>query len=189
MNFPPRNNTPPPGFRQAECVIHTPDGPMNYKSFIPDDDHYPAQAKKLSRDITRSSKYKQLGWNDALKTTLKTREATISQPTPFGIAYKTVREIHDVEKSPEESLIKIHLVTMNNTGEKIKGEPIYPTEYVVYTPSNNNLKRYYWNTYNESMNPLELTEAMELADQTGESETTDREKILFYATLVQFSAK
>ena len=177
------DKTPPAGFRRAECVMHGPTGPLKIEGFIPDDDHYPSEATRLSRKATRGTAYENQGWNDALQVVLKTRETSTSRRTPFSVARVTIRELHDAEKTPDDSLLQIHFITTNKVGEHIDGEEIFPMEYTTYTPAINELKRYYINTYTPSMEDADIQEAMQLADQMGESITSDRERMTFHAAL------
>lgn len=182
-NFPSRQQTPPKGYRMAVCEMQGPKGPMQVEAMIPDEQQYPEEAVRLSRKATRNSGYKIHGWNDPLGIVLKTRETTQSRQGSYGIVHTAIRELHDAERTPKESLVEIHFTNMTYTGEHIGGEPIYPVEYVIYKPTTDELRRYYINTYSHSLEENDLQEAMSLADMTGESIATDRERMIFYAGL------
>lgn len=171
------------GYRLAVFEMQGPKGPMQVEVMIPDEQHYSEEAVRLSRKATRNSGYKSHGWNEPLGIVLKTRETTQSRQGPFGIVHTTVRELHDAERTPRESLVEIQFTNMTDIGEQIGGEPIYPVEYVIYKPSTDELKRYYINTYTNTLDANTLQESMILADMTGESIATDRERWIFYAGL------
>lgn len=180
--------TPPQGFRIATCVLDGPEGPIEITGIIPDSDHFGPESKKLTRKITRGIPFTNYGWNQEVQMIIKGREVSTSDYSRgYGI-HTTIRELHDADKPPADSLNAIHVINMYETGERINGEDVYSTEYLMYEYATDTLRKYSLDSYTESMDHANLTAAMHLADRVGTSTTSDRERIQFFATL-QHTAK
>lgn len=186
----PRIRKPAPeGFRHAETILQSPTGAVRIDGLIPDSEHFAPEAKRLSRKVLRNYGYSPAFWSDELNTIIKTREHYETLALPGGTAHRTLREVHDASLEPTESLRQIHYITMNEVGIELNGVAVYPTEYMFYDIESDSLERFYINTYTESIGQEELEAAFNLARQTGESVTSDRERIIFYAALTQMAGE